>query len=57
MRKHARQMFDLRALVLSALAVYLLLALGFRVAQRLAWAPEGTLIEVVVGRIELGLLK
>lgn len=50
-------MFDLRALVLSALAVYLLLALGFRVAQRLAWAPEGTLIEVVVGRIELGLLK
>lgn len=57
MKKYARQMFNLRALALSALAAYLLLAIGLRMAQRLSWAPEGTLTEVVIGRINLGLIK
>jgi hypothetical protein len=57
MKKHLRQMFGLRSLVLSVLAAYLLLSLSVRAAQYMAWAPEGTLIELVVGRVVPGLMK
>lgn len=50
--KNVRQMFSPRALVLSALAAYLLIALGFRAAQGLAWTSEESLVEAVVRRIE-----
>jgi hypothetical protein len=46
-----RQMFGLRALVLSLVAAYLLMALGFRAAQQIRWAPEGSLVEVVWARV------
>ena len=51
MTKLLRQMFGLRALVLSLVAAYLLLALGFRAAQRVDWAPDGSLVEVVRARL------
>jgi hypothetical protein len=57
MKKYFRQMFGLRSLLLSVLAAYLLLSLGVRAAQHMAWAPEGTLIEIVVGRVVPGLMK
>ena len=44
-------MLDLRALALSLVAAYLLLALGFRAAQRIDWAPEGSLVETVWARL------
>lgn len=47
-------MFGLRALALSMLAAYLLLSLSVRAAQHMAWAPEGTLIEIVVDRVVSG---
>jgi hypothetical protein len=51
MTRLLRQMLDLRALALSLVAAYLLLALGFRAAQRIDWAPEGSLVETVWARL------
>jgi hypothetical protein len=42
---------NLRALVLSLVAAYLLLALGWRAVQAVVPAPEGSLVEVVRMRI------
>jgi hypothetical protein len=42
---------NLRALVLSLVAAYLLLALGWRAVQAVVPAPEGTLVEVVRARL------
>lgn len=42
---------NLRALVLSLVAAYLLLALGWRAVQAVYPVPEGTLVEVVRARI------
>jgi len=42
---------NLRALVLSLVAAYLLLALGWRAVQAVFPAPEGSLVEVVRARI------
>ena len=51
MTKLLRQMFGLRALLLSLVAAYLLMALGFRAAQRVDRAPDGSLVEVVRARL------
>ena len=50
-------MFGLRSFLLSMLAAYLLLSLGVRAAQYMAWAPEGTLVEIVVSRVVPGLMR
>ena len=50
-KAYIRAMFGLRALVLAALAAYLLLALSVRTAQHMDWAPEGSLLELVVARV------
>lgn len=52
--KSLGQMFSPRALVLSVLAAYLLLALGFRAARGLALTSEKSLVEAVARRIDLG---
>lgn len=57
MKTYLRQMFSLRSLVISALAAYLLLSLGIRAAQHMAWAPGGTLIEIVVARVVPGSME
>ena len=57
MKTYLRQMFGLRSFLLSVLAAYLLLSLGVRAAQYMAWAPEGTLVEIVVSRVVPGLMR
>lgn len=54
MPSSALSTLNLRALVLSLVAAYLLLSLGWRAVQAVVPAPEGTFVEVVRARIADG---